>query len=103
VKLTLRAVSKEIGLRTLWVVLGLEVLIFFLPTSGKIEGVSVEYWHGVRLRFLSGNYWARALLCGIGVAILLTVVTAFARYLARFADPPSDDSREGGPDKSSSA
>ena len=97
-KLNFRAISKELGLRTLLVVLGLEILLFLTPTQGRIEGVSFGYWHGVLLRLSSGSYWARALLCGIGVAILLTALTAFARYLARFTDTPPDDSRARGTD-----
>lgn len=100
-KLNFRAISKEIGPRTLLVVLGVEILLFLTPTQGRIEGVSVGYWHGVRLRLSSGNYWARALLCGIGVAILLTALTAFARYLARFTDTPPDDNRARGTDDKS--
>ena len=77
----------------MWGVLGLEVLLFLLPDSGKVEGVALSYWNGVGLRLSSGKYWAIALISGIGFALLLTVLLIFSNYLGRFAKPPSNKGR----------
>ncbi len=89
--------------RNVLVVTGLEVLIFLLPTEGKVEGLGIGYWDGVRLRLASGNYWARAILCGIGAAMLVIALDILARYLQKFVDPPSKSDGAGGPDKNSLA
>jgi hypothetical protein len=91
-KLTSILPPKASRVRILVGLLYIEVLPFLLPTGGKIEGHEAGYWDGVKLRLLSGSYWARALLGGIVAAVVLTAVIAFANYLGRFADPP----REGG-------
>jgi hypothetical protein len=90
-KSSLPLILKENVLRILLVVLGVEVLIFSLPTEGKIEGSAVGYWGGVWLRLSSANYWGRALLSGIGLAVVLAALVAFSSYLARFVKPPSSD------------
>jgi hypothetical protein len=79
-------ISKEEARRFFLIFLGLEVLIFLAPTTGKIEGVSAGFWEGVKLRLLSGHYWAIALLCGIGAVMLLILLSVFAGFLARFTD-----------------
>jgi|HubBroStandDraft_6_1064221.scaffolds.fasta_scaffold41471_2 hypothetical protein len=79
--------------RILICVLGLEVLLFLLPSNGAIEGVANGYWDGVKLRLSSGHYWGFALLSGIGIAVLLFVLVAFAQYLSRFATPTSNKDR----------
>jgi hypothetical protein len=67
----------------------MEVLLFLLPTEGRVEGVAATYWNGVKLRLSSGDYWLRMLLCGIGVALLMATLLIFARYLGRFVTPRS--------------
>ena len=79
--------------RILISVLGLEVLLFLLPSNGAIEGVANGYWDGVKLRLSSGHYWVVLLLSGLGVAVLLFVLVAFAHYLSRFATPQSNKNR----------
>ena len=96
----LRSISKEARLRTLSIILGLEILLFLLPTVGRVEGVASSYWDGVRLRFLTGHYWIIALLSGIGCVLLLEVLLAFSNYLGRFVDPPSSNNRADGPNDS---
>jgi hypothetical protein len=95
------AIPKEEARRILLIVVGLEVLLFLLPTTGKIEGLAVGYWHGVKLRLLSSSYWGIALLGGIGAGLLLTALIAFSGYLARFTDQPSDSNRGQSRDKGS--
>ena len=84
-------ISKDLAVRTVLFVLALEVLFFLLPTEGKIEGLENGYWDGVRLRLLSGNYWAKAVLSGIGAGILLILVSGYAGFLARFTDVPKQN------------
>ena len=64
----------------------LEVLLFLAPTNGKIEGASAAFWDGVKLRLLSGHYWAIVVLGGIGAVKLLISLSIFAGFLARFTD-----------------
>jgi hypothetical protein len=100
-RLTFVPIPKEEARRILLIVVGLEVLLFLLPTTGKIEGLAVGYWQGVKLRLLSGSYWEIALLGGIGAGLLLMVLIAFSGYLSRFTDRPSDGNHDKSPDKSS--
>jgi hypothetical protein len=79
-------ISREEARRFFLIFLGLEVLLFLAPTTGKIEGTSAGFWDGVKLRLLSGHYWTIALLCGIGVVVLIIVLSVFAAFLARFTD-----------------
>ncbi|MGC2530178.1 MAG: hypothetical protein WA639_20720 [Candidatus Acidiferrum sp.] len=77
--------------RILEIVLGLEVLLFLLPSNGKIEGVATGYWDGVKLRFSSGHYWVFALTSGLGIAVLLFALVAFEHYIInRFVTPFSN-------------
>jgi uncharacterized membrane protein len=87
-------ISKESARSALWIVLGLEVLLFLLPDSGKVEGIAFGYWNGVGLRLSSGKYWAIALISGIGSALLLAVLLIFSNYLGRFVKPPSNKERD---------
>jgi hypothetical protein len=100
-KFDLVPIPKEAALRILLGVLGLEVLLFLLPSNGRVEGRAVGYWDGLALRLSSGNYWAMALLSGIGAGMLLTALVAFSSYMTRFAKLPSDRKGMGGPDKNS--
>jgi hypothetical protein len=77
-------ISKEEARRFLLFFFGLEVLLFLVPTTGKIEGASSGFGDGVKLRLSSGHYWAIALLCGIGAVVLLIILSFFAGLLARF-------------------
>ena len=70
-------ISKGSARSALWYVLGLEVLLFLLPDSGKVEGIAFGYWNGVGLRLSSGKYWAIALISGIGFALLLALELIF--------------------------
>jgi hypothetical protein len=88
-KSTFLRTPNEMEWRGIAGLIGIEVLIFFLPTSGKIEGRATSYWDGVRLRFLSGNFWVRAFLCGIGAALILKALLVLSGHLTRFAEPPS--------------
>ena len=101
-KLAFLRIPKEMALRSLAGVIGLEVLLFLLPTAGKVEGFATDYWGGVRLRLSSGKYWAIALLSGIGAYLLLHALLVFSSYLARVAKPPSGGNEAAGPDKRSS-
>lgn len=76
--------------RLLLTFLIVEVLLFLLPTTGKVEGLALSYWDGVRLRLTNANYLARAVLSGIGGSILFEALVLFAAYFARFVKPPSD-------------
>ena len=58
--------SKEMASRVVSVVILVEIVIFFVPTNGKVEGRAAGYWDGVRLRLSSGDVWVLALLSGIG-------------------------------------
>jgi hypothetical protein len=89
--------SKGARLRTLLVFLGFEILLFLVPTEGRVEGVARSYWDGVGLRLLSGHYWIIALLSGIGCVLLMEALSAFSNYLGRFAKPPSNNNRADGP------
>jgi hypothetical protein len=100
-KLTFLRIPREEALRILAVVIGLEVLLFFLPSNGAIEGVAVSYWDGVRLRVSSGKYWMFALISGICVALLLQVLIIFSTYLGRFVKPPSGRNHADDPEKRS--
>ena len=80
---------KEMALRVLPSVIFVEVLLFVLPTNGKVEGVAASYWDEVRLRLSSGNYLVIAFLSGIGVAVLMAALLIFSDYLAKFVKPPS--------------
>jgi hypothetical protein len=77
-KLTFLRIPREAALRNLAGVIGLEVLLFFVPSNGAIEGVVVGYWDGVRHRVSSGKYWMFALISGISVALLLHVLIIFS-------------------------
>jgi hypothetical protein len=98
-KLTFVRIPKEEVWRIVLVVVGLEVLLFLLPTTGKVEGLAVGYWQGVKLRLLSGSYWGIALLSGIGAGLLLAALIIFSGYLSRFADRPSAGNQDQSPDK----
>ena len=80
---------KEMARRVVPVFVWVELLMFLLPTNGKVEGLAANHWDGVRLRFLSGNYLIRALLAGFGACILVALILVFSDYLARFMKPPS--------------
>jgi len=58
--------SKEMASRVVSVVILVEIVIFFVPTNGKVEGRAAGYWDVVRLRLSSGDVWVLALLSGIG-------------------------------------
>jgi hypothetical protein len=88
-KSILNTVYNKFSLRISLAVVALVILLFLLPAEGKVEGSSINYWNGVWLRLFSVNFCARSLLCGLGFAILLVSLTAFALYSARFADAPS--------------
>ena len=92
-KNALPLVPQSALMRILLGVVGLEVLLFLCPTNGKVEGLAAGYWDGVRLRLSSGNYWARAFLCGVGAGLLLAALVAFSSYLTRFMKPPSNTNR----------
>ena len=81
------SIPKPYKLRILLVVLGTEVLLFLLPTEGRVEGIAATYWNGVKLRLSSGDYWLRMVLCGIGVALVMAALLIFARYLGKFVTP----------------
>jgi len=78
---------KEEARRLLVIFLGLEVLLFLLPTTGRVEGLAAGYWDGVRLRLLSSRYWEIAIGGGVGAILLLVALIAFANHLARLAPP----------------
>jgi hypothetical protein len=99
--LTFVRIPKEEVRRILLIVLGLEVLLFLLPTTGKVEGLAVGYWQGVKLRLLSGNYWGIAILSGIGAGLLLTGLIVFSGYLSRFTDRSSASNQGQSPDRRS--
>lgn len=94
-------IPKEEARRIVLIVVGLEVLLFLLPTTGKVEGLAVGYWQGVKLRLLSGNYWGIALLSAIGAGLLLTGLIIFSGYLSRLTDRPSASNQGQSPDKRS--
>ncbi len=88
-------ISKGSARSALWCVLGLEVLLFLLPDSGKVEGIAFGYWNGVGLRLSSGKYWAIALISGSSFALFLALGLIISNYLVRFVKSPSDDKRDG--------
>jgi hypothetical protein len=94
-------IPKVAVLRILFGVLGLEVLLFLLPSNEGVEGRAVGYWDGLVLRLSSGKFWTMTLLSGIGAAILLAALVAFSSYMTKFVRPPSDSNRLGGSDKNS--
>ncbi len=74
-KSTRALIAREYIWRIALSLLSIEILIFLLPTSGKIEGLASGYWEGVGRRLTSSGYWARALLCGIGFAASIAALS----------------------------
>lgn len=99
-KLNFVSLAKEEIWRILSVVLSLELLLFLLPTNGKVEGAATGYWDGVKLRLLSGGFWGIALLGGLGAAAILIALFNLSGYLAKFVKPSSDGNEAGSPRKS---
>jgi hypothetical protein len=97
----MKLISRDIALRIFVGILALEVLIFLIPTTGNVEGQASSYWDGVALRLSTGSYWLRALLSGLGAAVLLVALVAFSSYLTRFMKPPSNIDPAGGAERKS--
>ncbi len=100
-KSNLVLIPKVAALRILFGVLGLEVLLFLLPSNEGVGGRAVGYSDGLMLRLSSSKFWTMTLLSGIGAAILLAALVAFSSYMTKFVKPPSNGNRVDGPDKNS--